>query len=353
MQGALPETAYVDALLLNLEHQLPFVQGRTIQSVFMGGGTPSLFSAKALDRLLKGIRARLPLATTIEITLEANPGTVESRRFTEYYEIGINRLSLGIQSFNQKHLSLLGRVHTHHEAQRAIEIVQLAGFSNFNIDLMFGLPEQSLQEGLNDLQCALSYQPTHLSWYELTIEPNTYFWHFPPTVPKKENVATLQEQGQALLSAHQYQQYEISAYTRNTLCQHNLNYWEFGDYLAIGAGSHAKITLPSTPGELNILRLQHYRSPKAYLNCLSSFVQETVHLPPSQLPFEFMLNALRLKAGVPATLFTQRTGLPLENILLTLQKAQKKGLLAPSLDSLCATPLGYRFLNDLIMLFLA
>lgn len=345
----LPEMEYVACLLQNAELALNDVQHRSIQTIFMGGGTPSLFSAKALDVLLSGLKNRFTFSPNIEITLEANPGTVEQQRFNEYRAIGINRLSLGIQSFNEKHLEKLGRIHSGIEAQIAIDTVRSAGFTNFNCDLMFGLPHQTIAEGLADLEMAISLNPTHLSWYELTIEPNTYFWHHPPRLPEDDLVITLQEQGQQLLQEAGFAQYEVSAYSQQIPCRHNINYWEFGDYLAIGAGGHAKITRPI---ESSIIRYHHFRHPKQYMDTSLGFVQEKSVIPTTQLAFEFMLNALRLKAGVPTKYFSERTGLALHTIQRALEQACDKGLLLPYEERLCTTPLGYRFLNDVVSLFL-
>jgi len=345
----LPEAEYITCLLENAKQSLPYTQGRVIQTIFMGGGTPSLFSATALDRLLRGLREIFLFDDNIEITLEANPGTVEQQRFNDYYSIGINRLSLGIQSFNEKHLEVLGRIHNGHEAKNAIQTVIEAGFTNFNCDLMFGLPNQTIEEGLADLKQAIELSPTHLSWYELTLEPNTFFWHHPPKLPEDDLIISLQEQGQCLLAEHGFAQYEISAYSQQIPCKHNQNYWEFGDYLAIGAGGHAKVTLPT---KRQILRYHHFRHPKQYMDKVQGFIQEQFPIPQDQLAFEFMLNALRLKAGVPTKIFSERTGLDLAWIREPLNQAYEKGWLEPIAEQLCTTALGYRFLNDVVSLFL-
>lgn len=344
----LPEEAYIDALLKNLECHLPLIWGRTVSTIFMGGGTPSLFSVQAIERLLEGIRARTRLLPHLEITLEANPGTVDQSRFHGYREIGINRISLGIQSFHNNHLAKLGRIHDSEAAKKAIHAILEAGFSNFNIDLMFGLPNQTITEGLSDLEQALAFQPPHLSWYELTLEPNTAFWQNPPPLPPEEHIAQLQIEGQALLATQGLQQYEVSAYCQNQPCRHNLNYWEFGDYLAIGAGSHGKITLPSTN---EIKRFHHFRHPKQYLESKDNYVQEMSTVESKELPFEFMLNALRLKEGVPLHYFNERTGLSLETIKKPLQEGQAKGWLLPFEKQIATTDLGFQFLNDVINLF--
>lgn len=349
LNNTLPENAYVDALLLNLEQHLPKVWGRRIISIFMGGGTPSLFSSQALDKLLQGVRARTNLCIDAEITIEANPGASEMQRFKEYQEIGINRISLGIQSFNDKHLERLGRIHGKEEALKAIDYVKAAGFDNFNLDLMFGLPEQTPEEGLADLEQAINLGPPHLSWYELTLEPNTPFYLQPPPLPPEEDILSLQEEGQTLLKSHGYTQYEVSAYSKNRPCKHNLNYWEFGDYLAIGAGAHGKIT---DVNNQTISRTTHFRHPKQYMDVTQGFVQSDAAIDASQLAFEFMLNALRLKEGVDTKLFTQRTGLALTSIEPQLNKAINQGWLDAYSQRICTTPSGYQFLNDVVELFL-
>ncbi|MGD9593018.1 MAG: radical SAM family heme chaperone HemW [Candidatus Berkiella sp.] len=349
LHQTLPENAYIDALLLNLEQHLPQIWGRRIISIFIGGGTPSLFSSVALDKLLQGIRARTHLISEAEITIEANPGASDMVRFKEYKEIGINRISLGIQSFNDKHLKLLGRIHGKDEALQAIDYVKQAQFDNFNLDLMFGLPEQTRDEGLNDLAQAIKANPSHLSWYELTLEPNTPFYLQPPPLPKEDEILSLQAQGQALLAKHGYAQYEVSAYSKNKMCVHNLNYWEFGDYLAIGAGSHGKIT---DVNKQTISRFAHFRHPKQYMDISQGFVQTNTTISQDNLAFEFMLNALRLKNGVDADLFTQRTGLDLGVIAPQLQIAYQKGWIGPFEKRICTSSLGYQFLNDVVGLFL-
>ena len=262
-RGPVPESAYVDALLADLEQDLPRVWGRRIESVFIGGGTPSLFSAEALDRLLAGLRARLPLRPDTEITLEANPGAVEQGKFAEFREIGINRLSIGVQSFNDEQLQRLGRIHDRRVAFAAAEAAHVAGLDNFNLDLMFGLPEQTVEQALADIANAVALQPAHLSYYQLTIEPNTRFYQSPPTLPDDETISLMQERTQAELARQGYRQYEVSAYARETRrCRHNLNYWEFGDYLGIGAGAHGKLTDPAAG---RIHRLWKLKQPRDYL----------------------------------------------------------------------------------------
>jgi len=348
---ALPESAYVEALLADFKQEMLQVGSRPLHSIFIGGGTPSLFSAPALDQLITGIDHINPLASDTEITLEANPGTFEQQRFTDYRQIGINRLSIGVQSYNQTHLQALGRVHDADEALKAASIAKQAGFDNFNLDLMFGLPEQSIDQALKDLQQAIACQPTHLSWYQLTLEPNTLFHHQPPMLPEHEILWDMQHAGQMLLAKHHYQQYEVSAYSQaNRQCQHNRNYWEFGDYIGIGAGAHGKLT--DTQGV--ITRHQKYRQPKQYLEHAQQgrFRSSEVILGHDELPFEFMLNALRLKSGVPHTLYTQRTGQSIASLSPILQQAETAGLLKEDDKQFCCTEQGWRFLDNTLSLFL-
>lgn len=346
---SIPETEYINALVRDLEKDLPLIWGRKIISIFFGGGTPSLFSGSSLETLLSQIHARLAFSPDIEITLEANPGTVEQQRFHDYRKAGINRISLGIQSFQDDKLKLLGRIHAAKEAHLAIEAAKNAGFSNFNIDLMFGLPSQTLQDSLEDLHAAISHDPKHLSWYQLTLEPNTHFARFPPQLPKEDDIYVMQEQGQQLLADHHYQQYEISAYSQPSYqCLHNRNYWEFGDYIGIGAGAHSKLTDPATG---NILRRYKTKHPKQYL-IADEFVcgEHTVKL--EELPLEFMMNALRLYEKIPSSLFAQRTGLPITAIAQSLNKAQELELLTWNQDFIETTIRGKLYHNDLLACFM-
>ena len=346
----LPEDLYIDALIADLELDLPRVWGRPVQSVFFGGGTPSLFSPAAIDRLLGAVRARLPLRPDAEITLEANPGTVELARFQGYRAAGVNRLSIGIQSFNPDHLRALGRVHGRDEALRAATAARAAGFDNFNLDLMFGLPNQTVDEAHADLQCALDLAPTHLSLYQLTIEPNTLFHAQPPSLPDDEHVWEIQSTLQAMTAAAGFQHYEISAYARAGLsAQHNLNYWRFGDYLGIGAGAHAKIT-----DARGITRLWKTKQPAEYMRTAGSTqaIAGVQALTRQDAAFDFMLNALRLSAGFEPALFQERTGQPLSLVEDALQQAEAKGLLERRPDRILPTEMGLRFLNDLQCLFL-
>ena len=348
----LQEQRYVQALLADLETDLPRTWGRRILSIFIGGGTPSLFSPEALDSLLSGLRARLPITANCEITMEANPGTVEQGRFNAYRETGINRLSLGIQSFNDAQLKALGRIHDATEAHRAIETAQKAGFENFNLDIMFGLPGQSLAEGLSDLDAALAHQPVHLSWYQLTLEPNTYFHVHPPTLPDEETIDLLFSQGQDRLADQGFAQYEVSAYAQpGRQCQHNLNYWEFGDYLGIGAGAHAKLT---SPADFSIERFQRIRDPEQYMQAAvqGSAISQQHVVKPADRAFEFMLNALRLSHGFSRQLFSERTGLEYSYIETRVSELADMGLISIEGDLLSPTEQGRRYLNEMTERFL-
>lgn len=345
----LPEEEYVDALLADLDQDLAAVYGRPLSSIFFGGGTPSLFSAAALGRLLAGVEQRIPFTADIEITLEANPGTFEQDKFVAYRKLGINRLSIGIQSFQPNKLEALGRIHTGDEALRAAEMARRAGFDNFNLDLMHGLPDQSLEEALDDLRQAIALAPTHLSWYQLTLEPNTVFWNQPPELPEDDILWDIQEAGQALLAEHGFSQYEVSAYARpGKAARHNLNYWSFGDFIGIGAGAHGKLSHPDG----RIVRTWKTRLPKDYLNPAKQFKAGEKTLTIDELPFEFLMNALRLTPGVDAELFAQRTGLPLQSLAAARAEAEQKGLLQVEPTRLVATARGQLFLNDLLQYFL-
>lgn len=347
--SGIPETQYLDALRADLEQALPMVWGRPVHTVFIGGGTPSLLSAHGMERLLSDVRALLPLEADAEITMEANPGTFEAERFRAYRASGVNRLSIGIQSFNDQHLTTLGRIHGGDEARRAIEIAQ-QHFDNINLDLMFALPSQTLAECQADVETALSFGTTHLSLYHLTLEPNTYFAKFPPAVPDDDTSADMQDWIAERTEAAGFERYEVSAYARpGRRCKHNLNYWRFGDYLGIGAGAHGKISFPH-----RVLRDARYKHPQTYIDqCQAGQpVQESREPGADALPFEFMLNALRLTDGVPSSLFYDHTGVPLHQIEAQLNAAERKGLLARDHLSIRPTPLGQRFLNDLQEMFL-
>jgi len=348
----LPEQEYIDTLLADLEQDLPRIWGRPIISVFMGGGTPSLFSPEALDRLLSGLRARLNLAADIEITLEANPGTVEQQKFSEFLAAGINRLSIGIQSFADDKLEKLGRIHNRHEAYRAAEAAHQAGFDNFNLDLMFALPDQSVEQALDDLRNAIDLAPGHISHYQLTIEPNTWFYHHPPLLPDDEVAWEMQSRCQALLGEHGYTQYEVSAYAAaDKQCRHNRNYWEFGDYLGIGAGAHDKI---SDAARQQISRSSKHRNPQDYMQArqTNDFVQSQRQLTEDDATFEFMLNALRLNDGFDQQLYEQHTGLAFAPIQPRIDEAVETGLIIQRDAHVETTGKGKQYLNDLIERFL-
>ncbi|WP_213878439.1 radical SAM family heme chaperone HemW [Pseudomonas sp. dw_358] len=347
--AVLPEEDYVDALLADLDQDLGAVHGRPLSSIFFGGGTPSLFSAAALGRLLAGVEQRIPFASDIEITLEANPGTFEQAKFVAYRALGINRLSIGIQSFQPAKLEALGRIHTGDEAIRAADMARAAGFDNFNLDLMHGLPDQSLDDALDDLRQAIALAPTHLSWYQLTLEPNTVFWNQPPLLPEDDILWDIQEAGQNLLAQHGYGQYEVSAYAQpGRAARHNLNYWSFGDFIGIGAGAHGKLSHPQG----GIVRTWKTRLPKDYLNPAKAFKAGEKALTAEELPFEFLMNALRLTEGVEASLFPRRTGLSLDSLAQARRQAEQKGLLQVEPTRLAATVQGQLFLNDLLQYFL-
>lgn len=355
-QGGVPEAAYIMALLQDLDQDLvdfPDARAgeRELISIFIGGGTPSLISPAGYDSLFNGLRQRLNFANDIEITLEANPGTVEQGLFQGYREVGINRLSIGVQTFQAAQLKALGRIHSGDEAQRAAQSAREAGFSNFNLDLMHGLPGQSLEQALDDLRQAIALQPTHLSWYQLTLEPNTVFFREQPVLPDEDVLADIQDAGQALLAAEGYVQYEVSAYARrDQRCRHNLNYWQFGDYLGIGAGAHGKLTQVTAAG-VEVLRTTKTRVPKDYLRATTYRVSATT-IAPAELPFEFMLNTLRLIEGVPAALWPARTGLSAQALANTVTALQHKGLLQTGAERLVTTALGQRYLNRVIEAFL-
>ena len=346
----LPEEEYVDALLADLDADLQHVHGRPLTSIFFGGGTPSLFSDRALGRLLEGVERRIAFAPDIEITLEANPGTFEQAKFKGYRSLGINRLSIGVQSFQEAKLKALGRIHNGDEAIRAADMARAAGFDNFNLDLMHGLPEQSIEDALFDLRTAISQGPTHLSWYQLTMEPNTVFWSQPPELPEDDLLWDIQEAGQALLAAEGYAQYEVSAYAQpGKQARHNLNYWTFGDFLGISAGAHAKLSTRAG----RIQRTWKTRLPKDYLDPAKAFQAGERLLAADELPFEFLMNVLRLSEGAPAELFSQRTGLPLQQLEQARREAERQGLLQADETRLVATAKGQLFLNDLLQQFLA
>ena len=349
-RGGLPEQAYADALLRDLESALPLVWGRKVCSIFIGGGTPSLLSGAALTRLLSEVRMRLPLVHEAEITLEANPGTVEADKFAVFREAGVSRLSLGIQSFNDEHLKALGRIHTADEAKHAIDIAQ-RHFDNVNLDLMYALPQQTLDQALQDVRTALSFASQHLSCYHLTLEPNTLFAHQPPEVPDDDASSEMQQAIEDLLAQRGYAHYETSAFARpGRQSRHNLNYWLFGDYLGIGAGAHSKLSFPD-----KVIRQARHKQPQAYMDGVAQGAQlQSEHqLDRQDLAFEFMMNALRLNDGFEETLFLERSSLPLLLIRRQLEEAEQKGLLLRQAGRIAPTALGRRFLNDLLQVFLA
>ncbi|WP_417276846.1 radical SAM family heme chaperone HemW [Castellaniella sp.] len=349
--GEIPEREYLQALQADLEQALPDVWGRQVSTVFFGGGTPSLLSADAIDQIIGLLRATLSLPPDTEITLEANPGTAEAARFHGYAQAGVNRISLGIQSFNDDKLRRLGRIHDAAQARAAIEMAQRA-VNRVNLDLMFALPQQTLAECERDIQEALSYDTGHLSLYHLTLEPNTVFAKYPPPVPGDELSTTMQDRVAELARAAGFNRYEVSAYARpGEICQHNLNYWQFGDYLGIGPGAHSKISFQN-----RIIRQARARMPDAWMRLAEArtgkHIVEERTLKHEDLGFEFMLNALRLREGVEGGLFIERTGLSLMSLLPDMRRAAERGLLEPGLNRIQATPQGWRFLNDLQMEFL-
>ncbi len=347
----IPEKQYINALIKDIECTLPLIWGRSIESIFIGGGTPSLFSATGIDNLLAAFRERLPIRPNTEITMEANPGTFEQKRFQGYFEAGINRLSIGIQSFNQEKLESLGRIHGGAEAHRAREISQASGFKNVNLDLMFGLPQQTLDEALSDLQTAIDSNPEHISWYQLTLEENTLFHHSPPKLPIDDAIWQMQNLGQEILRNAGYEQYEVSAYARdNKQCQHNMNYWKFGDYVGIGAGAHGKITQPDG----KIIRYSKYKHPQKYLQtALEGQAQSTrKELEANAICFEFMLNAVRLKKGFSKELFEHRTYLPFSEIESKFDGLIEEGLLVFEDNRYRASEKGWMFLNNIVESFL-
>lgn len=348
------EAPYVAALLADLDSQLGWAAGRRLVSIFIGGGTPSLFSPHVIDTLLNGIDRRLPLGSDIEITMEGNPGSAEARRYQGYRSAGVNRLSIGVQSFDDEQLRRLGRVHSADQALRAIEYARDAGFARYNIDLMHGLPDQTPIGASRDLELALQHHGGHISWYQLTIEPNTVFYRQPPLLPVEDDLAEIQDRGEQLLAAAGFEQYEVSAFAQpGQQSRHNRNYWEFGDYLAIGAGAHGKVTDAE-----GVWRFQRTRLPRDYLRTLTEHAPtsmappERKRLDTTLLAGEFMLNALRLRSGVPSEQFTARTGLPLEQIQDEVDRCIAQGLMADDPTRLVTSTLGFRFLNNVIGRFL-
>ena len=349
VRGNLPDQQYVAALIHDLELALPLIWGRKVYTVFFGGGTPSLLSGESVEQILRNVRMLLPLDLGAEITFEANPGTVEAARFAAYRDAGVNRLSMGVQSFNDTHLRALGRIHTADEAKHAIAIAQ-QHFDNINLDLMYALPKQRLDEALQDVRSALTFAPQHLSCYHLTLEPNTQFYRNPPTLPDDETGGEMQLQIEQMLAAQGYQHYETSAFARpQHRAKHNLNYWKFGDYLGIGAGAHSKLSFPD-----KVLRQARYKQPKAYMEQVSKDapIQTEQQVSSGELGFEFMMNALRLNQGFDSVLFSERTSLNLLSVQRELSQAERRGLLLRDHQRIAPTKLGQRFLNDLLEIFL-
>ena len=347
--AALPEQRYIDALMADLESSLPLIWGRSVHSIFIGGGTPSLFSPQAIDDLLGGIRARLRLSPDCEITLEANPGTFEKNRFRAFRSAGVTRLSVGVQSFDDAHLKVLGRVHDRAQAIAAVEEAAQS-FDTFNLDIMYALPGQTLQNLEQDIQQALALQPPHISIYHLTIEPNTYFAKFPPVIPEEDLAYAMLDKITEMTGAAGLGRYEVSAYAKpGHSCFHNLNYWQFGDYLGIGAGAHSKLSFAH-----RVVRQVRYREPKLYMD--KALARDAVTLETevsrADLPFEFMLNALRLRDGFKLQDFTDKTGLPLTAVQKGLEEAERKGLIERDFVRVRPTERGFDFLNDLQGLFL-
>ncbi len=351
-RGGFPEKEYVTALVRDLELSLPLIWGRRIYTVFFGGGTPSLLSGEGVAEILRQVHMLLPLDINAEITLEANPGTVEADKFAAFRDAGVNRLSLGIQSFNDAHLQALGRIHSADEAKGAIDIAQ-QNFDNINLDLMYALPNQTLDDALQDVKTALQFAPQHLSCYHLTLEPNTLFHRNPPSLPDDDASSDMQQGIEGLLAANGYEHYETSAFAqKKRQARHNLNYWQFGDYLGIGAGAHSKLSFHD-----KVLRQVRHKQPQAYLDALAKSipvpVQEEHTVSRDDLAFEFMMNALRLTDGFDTALFQERTSLPLLLIRRELEEAERRGLLQRDAQRIAPTEMGQRFLNDLLQIFLA
>ncbi|MGF1760184.1 radical SAM family heme chaperone HemW [Photobacterium sagamiensis] len=352
LKADIPELDYIDALIDDLETDLAKYQlesgSRPLHSIFIGGGTPSLISPAEIGRLLKEIEARIPFSGDIEITMEANPGTVEAGRFQAYQQVGVNRISIGVQSFQDEKLTRLGRIHGSDEARKAAQLATEAGLNSFNIDLMHGLPDQSIDDALYDLKQAIALNPPHLSWYQLTIEPNTLFYSKPPTLPDDDNLWDIFEQGHQILTEAGYVQYEISGYSKPGLqCRHNLNYWRFGDYLGIGCGAHGKISF--TDG--NITRTVKVKHPRGYLNRDKPYLDKEVQVETQERPFEFFMNRFRLLEACPKQDYVERTGLPLGSIETEIQWALDKNYLTDNGEEWQITEHGKLFLNDLLAIF--
>lgn len=354
VKQGIPEQEYIAHLLADLDVDLPYVQGRELHSIFIGGGTPSVFSAEGIAAILSGVQSRIPFADAIEITMEANPGTVEAERFAGYVKAGVSRFSIGVQSFQNDKLTRLGRIHQGneacHAAALATNLLSTSTLNSFNLDLMHGLPEQSIDDALSDLRQAIALQPPHLSWYQLTIEPNTAFASKPPVLPEDDILWDIQEQGHALLTAAGYQQYETSAYAKPGFqCQHNLNYWRFGDYLGIGCGAHGKITLPQDGQIIRTVKVKH---PKGYMDLSKPYLDSETKVPSDELPFEYFMNRFRLLEPWSTDEFSALTGLAAATVTPILTKAMQLGLVHQLDHHYQITPHGVRYLNDLLQMFL-
>jgi putative oxygen-independent coproporphyrinogen III oxidase len=356
LKSPVPPAGYIDTLIEDFDAEMPLLAGRSVDTIFFGGGTPSLFSPEDFARLLEALRKKIAFSDRVEITLEANPGTIERGRFSSYRDAGINRVSLGAQTFATHALERLGRIHSAEDTRRAVEELHAAGIGNFNLDLMYALPEQTVDEALADVRLACALAPAHISYYQLTLEPGTVFHSRPPRLPDEDAAWSMQAEGQQMLAAHGFEQYEVSAYARpGSRCRHNLNYWRFGDYVGLGAGAHGKLThdLPD-----RILRTEKPKQPRDYQSkvresrSLGLASGERRHIAVADLPFEFMLNALRLNAGFAAADFERRTGLPLSGVAPALERAADRGLLERSGEGWRATERGRKFLNDLQASFL-
>lgn len=348
--GEIPEAQYIDALQQDFRNAQQYAQGRPIQSIFFGGGTPSLFSAPGYVRLLEGLQAIVPFAPDIEITLEANPGTAERGKFADYRRAGINRLSIGVQSFDDLQLHSLGRIHGSDDARAAIEFARSAGFDNLNIDIMYGLRGQTTKDAMRDLQTAIAFEPEHLSWYQLTIEPNTEFYKRPPVLPEDDDLIDIQDSGLALLQGNGYARYEISAFARNAMmARHNLNYWRFGDYIGIGAGAHGKITQVER-GQIE--RTRNKKQPEHYMNADGKYLAELAPIPANEIAIEYLLNVLRMPEGFSTSAFEAATGLGFELIQKQVSSLQAQELLSFEDALVRPTEKGQQFLNSVLETFL-
>lgn len=349
-QRELPEAAYVEAVKQDLEQSLEWAQGRQLESIFIGGGTPSLFSARAIGDMLSAAERQLGFVDDIEITMEANPGTVEQDKFTGFRQVGVNRLSIGVQSFSDLHLQQLGRIHGGDEARNAVSVARRAGFDNLNLDLMHGLPQQTPIDAEQDLKIAIDLGPEHLSWYQLTIEPNTEFYSRPPTLPIDDQLADIQDRGEVLLSQAGFQQYEVSAFARGQKrARHNLNYWQYGDYLGLGAGAHGKITMAARQ---QIVRPHKTRLPEHYMDESKAFTAAERIVKSDEMALEFMMNALRLVDGVVIQQFERYSGLNWSEVEEPIRELQARGLMVKSADRIATTRLGQRYLNEVLAAFM-